>query len=43
MKARVNREMKAFCPDFRPVRKLLKEIGATPAGQKHQTDYFSEF
>ncbi|MCH7641513.1 hypothetical protein IID22_04935 [Patescibacteria group bacterium] len=23
------REIKAFCPDFRPIRKLLKELGAT--------------
>ena len=30
------REIKAFCPDFRPIRKLLRELGATPLGQKEQ-------
>ena len=39
-KVRLNREIKAFCPDFRPIRKLLRSIGATRVGVKSQTDYF---
>jgi len=37
---RLNREIKAFCKDFRPVRDTLKEIGATRLGEKEQVDYF---
>jgi adenylate cyclase class IV len=38
--ARLNREMKSFCDDFRPIRRILRDIGATLAGQKDQVDYF---
>lgn len=37
---KVYRAIKAFCPDFRPIRKVLRELGATPLGRKAQTDYF---
>ena len=40
MKQTLNRELKAFCADFRPIRRLLKEIGALRTGTKRQVDYF---
>ncbi len=36
----LNREMKSFCDDFRPIRGILRDIRATLAGQKDQVDYF---
>jgi adenylate cyclase, class 2 len=36
----LNREIKAYCPDFEPIRRVLREVGATFAGQKEQVDYF---
>lgn len=38
--ARLNREMKSFCDDFRPIRRILRDIRATSAGQMDQVDYF---
>ena len=32
--------MKSFCDDFRPIRRILRDIGATLAGQNDQVDYF---
>ena len=40
MDARINREIKAFCPDFAPVRLSLSEAGAVFVEVKAQTDYF---
>ena len=37
---KLNREIKAFCKDFRPVRTVLRDIGATLVGRKVQVDYF---
>lgn len=34
------RLIKAFCPDFRPIRQILISIGATCMEQKEQSDYF---
>ena len=40
MNVRLNLEIKSFCPDFRPIRKALRAMGATPMGRKEQVDYF---
>ena len=40
MQMRLNREIKAFCPDFVPVRRTLREIGAEFVEVKEQVDYF---
>lgn len=40
MRTRLNREIKGFCGDFRPIRGVLREIGATLIGRKQQVDYF---
>ena len=37
---RHNRELKAYCDDFRPIRGVLKGIGATFIERKDQVDYF---
>ncbi len=37
---RLNREIKSFCKDFRPIRKILRDIGATLIGRKDQVDHF---
>jgi adenylate cyclase class IV len=39
-KIRHNLEMKRFCPDFRPVRSVLRSIGAEPMGVRRQTDTY---
>ncbi len=36
----INLELKYFCKDFAPVRKILKEIGAKKITIKKQKDYF---
>lgn len=36
----LNREMKAYCPDFAPVRQQLQELGATFVEVKEQVDYY---
>ena len=40
MRVHLKREVKAFCPDFMPVRKLLRELGAELVGAKKQFDFF---
>lgn len=40
MNVRLNRELKHYCPDFRPVRRLLRQIGAVAYGEQRQVDYF---
>ena len=40
MTLRLNREIKAFCPDFEPIRKLLQGSGAVFVEVKEQVDYF---
>ena len=40
MRINLNREIKAYCPDFEPVRKLLRDAGATFVEIKEQVDYF---
>ncbi|MDE2766231.1 MAG: class IV adenylate cyclase [Chloroflexota bacterium] len=37
---RRNREIKRFCPDFRPVRRVLRAISAERIGIKRQTDTY---
>lgn len=36
----LNREIKAYCPDFAPVRQQLQELGATFVEVKEQIDYY---
>ena len=40
MVLRLNREIKAYCPDFVPVRRLLRESGAVFIEVKDQVDFF---
>ncbi len=40
MNVHLNREIKAYCPDFKPVRKLLRDVGATFVEVKEQVDYY---
>ncbi len=40
MDFRLNREIKHFCPNFRPIRKILRDIGAESLGRRKQVDYF---
>ena len=40
MNFRINREIKAFCKDFRPIRRILKKVGATFLERKEQVDYY---
>ena len=40
MTLRLNREIKAFCSDFEPIRRLLQGSGAVFAEVKEQVDYF---
>lgn len=40
MKNKVNLELKYFCKDFIPIRKILKNIGAKKIGIFNQKDYF---
>ncbi len=37
---RLNREIKAHCPDFEPVRRILRESGAVFIEVKRQEDFF---
>ena len=36
----LNREIKAYCPDFTPVRQVLRDSGATFIEAKEQEDYY---
>jgi len=40
MNLRLNREIKAFCTDFGPVRRLLRDHGAQFVEVKEQVDYY---
>ncbi len=40
MRVRLNREIKQHCSDFRPIRQVLRQIGATLVERKRQVDYF---
>ena len=40
MNIHLNREIKAYGPDFEPVRKLLRDVGATFVEAKEQVDYY---
>ena len=40
MAEQLNREIKAYCPDFAPVRDLLQEIGASFIEEAEQVDYY---
>ena len=39
MRVNLDRFVKAYCPDFTPVRQLLRELGATLVDVKEQSDY----
>ena len=40
MKVNLNREIKAYCPDFGPVRQILRDRGATFIETKEQVDRY---
>ena len=40
MVTKTNLELKYFCNDFGPIRKILSELGAIKVGVKKQVDYF---
>ena len=40
MTMHTNREIKAFCPDFRPVRRALADLGASYVENTDQVDYY---
>lgn len=40
MRVQLIRCVKAFCPDFAPVRQILAQLGAKRAGKIEQIDYF---
>ena len=40
MGQRLNREIKAYCPDFAPARQLLQDLGATLIEIKEQVDSY---
>ena len=40
MTMQTNREIKAYCPDFRPVRQALTDLGASCEDQTRQVDYY---
>ncbi|MDP2651169.1 MAG: class IV adenylate cyclase [bacterium] len=40
MEKKQNLELKHYCPDFKPVRKVLKGLGAEKVGVKKQKDFF---
>jgi len=40
MHVQLIRCIKAFCPDFQPIRHILTSLGATCVEQKEQIDYF---
>lgn len=40
MTVNLNREIKAYCPDFGPVRQILRDTGAVFIETKEQVDYY---
>ena len=40
MTIHLNREIKAYCPDFAPIRQLLQASGAAVVEAKEQVDYY---
>jgi adenylate cyclase class IV len=40
MEVRLNREIKAFCPDFIPIRRVLRDLEAAFIEVKDQVDFF---
>jgi adenylate cyclase class IV len=40
MHVQLYRALKHFCPDFTPIRHILKTVGASVVGEKDQVDYF---
>ena len=40
MDVHLNHEIKAFCPDFLPIRKVLRDAGATLITVKEQIDHY---
>ena len=40
MRMQLNRQTKIYCPDFAPIRELLRDVGATFVELKHQVDYY---
>jgi adenylate cyclase class 2 len=40
MDVQLNREIKTYCPDFTPVRQLLRDLGAAFIGVMEQLDFF---
>ena len=40
MDVRLNREIKAYCPDFAPVRQILGDLGAVFVEVKEQVDFY---
>ena len=40
MDVRLNRELKAYCADFAPVRQILRDLGAVFVEVKEQVDYY---
>lgn len=40
MRTQLIRLIKAFCPDFQPIRRILTGIGAVWVEQTEQSDYF---
>lgn len=40
MTTQLNREIKAFCPDFDPIRDILRSHGASYVEEKEQVDYY---
>lgn len=40
MDVRLNRELKAYCADFAPVRRILRDLGAVFVEVKEQVDYY---
>ena len=40
MGIQLNREIKDYCPDFKPVRGLLRGLEAAFIEVKHQTDFY---
>ena len=40
MDVHMNREIKAYCPDFTPIRQVLRDVGANLVEVKEQVDHY---